>query len=153
MPDGEAEMEYLILLEFEPQNIGVRNKLGMIYYRQNKLEESAAQFTEVFHRAPDDFDALDGMGLVLAKGKKFPSAIDHFIRAILKKPTDAMVYFHLGLVYEKTGYPAKAEKAYLTALGNYRKGSNPPGKDKTAAIITALKRVEKITLTTLDKAE
>ena len=145
MPDGVAEMEYLILLEFEPGNIELRNRLGMIYYRQNKLEKAVAQFAEVFRTAPDDFDALDGMGLVLTREKKFTSAISHFIRAISKKPTDVMVYFHLGRVYEETGNLTEAEKAYQTALGNCRKGAVVSEKDETTAIIiAALKRVAKI---------
>ena len=30
MPDSVAEMEYRILLEFEPDNLEVRNMLGMV---------------------------------------------------------------------------------------------------------------------------
>ena len=39
MPDSVAEMEYLILLEFEPDNFEVRIQLGMVLFRSEKYKE------------------------------------------------------------------------------------------------------------------
>jgi len=40
MPEAVVEMEYRILLEFQPDNIKVRNKLAMVLYRLDKLDEA-----------------------------------------------------------------------------------------------------------------
>ena len=40
MPDSVAEMEYFILLEFEPNNLEARIKLGMILLRSEKFDEA-----------------------------------------------------------------------------------------------------------------
>ncbi len=39
MPDSVAEVEYSIYLEFRANDIEVRNKLGMVYYRLGKITE------------------------------------------------------------------------------------------------------------------
>ena len=38
MPDAIAEMEYRILLEYQPDNIEARNKLAMVLYRLDRLD-------------------------------------------------------------------------------------------------------------------
>lgn len=118
MPDGVAQMEYAILLEFEPDNTVVRNKLGMVYYRQGKLPLATAEFERVLARKPADPDALDALGLVHAQEQRHDQAISLFEKAIAANPTDVMVRYHLGQSLEKTGKLPEALAAYETALAN-----------------------------------
>jgi hypothetical protein len=47
MPDSVAEVEYSIYLEFKPNDLQVRNKLGMVYYRLGKLAEADTLFSAI----------------------------------------------------------------------------------------------------------
>lgn len=144
MPDAVAEMEYRILLEFKPRNVEVRNKLGMVLYRSNKLSEAAAEFTTVLQTVPNNFDALDGLGLVLLGQQEFDRAEACFREALAIDPDDGLTHYHLGQALEGKGdYPAAAE-AYQTALQK-----NNLSEDDTAGH-TGKKTIEQ-TLKTLNE--
>lgn len=126
MPDSVAEVEYSIFLEFKPDDKVVRNKLGMVYYRLNKLEESVREFTHVLKLDPKDYDALDGMGLVKAAQQEYDAAISYHRQVIALNADDMMGYFHLGSALEKKGLPREALEAYRTSQAKFDK-QYPPG--------------------------
>lgn len=115
-PDPVAKMEYLILLEFQPDNLDVRNKLGMVLLRLKELTDAAEQFNEVLKREPTNFNATDGMGLVFSGQEKYGEALARFDKAITINPQDAMVYYHRGQVLEALGRLQEAVKGYEKAL-------------------------------------
>ncbi len=118
LPDSSAETEYRIVVEINPKDIKTRNKLGMVLYRKNKLDEAARQFTEVLKIAPNDFDAHDGLGLVSCKNGKYMEAVDWFTKAIAIRPNETMVHYGLGMAYDQLGNLPKAENSYRQALAN-----------------------------------
>ncbi|MEW6427546.1 MAG: tetratricopeptide repeat protein [Thermodesulfobacteriota bacterium] len=126
MPDAVAQMEYQILLEFEPDNLTVRNQLGMVYYRLEKYDEAAEQFNRVLTASPDNFDAIDGIGLLHLQAGRLAEAVQSFRRAISLNPADPLVYSHLGLALERSGQSAPAREAYARALDNL--DAVPPDK-------------------------
>ncbi len=116
LPDAIAEMEYKIVLDINPKDIETRNKLGVVLYRKNKLNEAEKEFSKVLEISPKDFDAHDGMGLVRMKQKKYEEAITWFKKAIAISDEDTMVHYHLGCAYEQMGNFVNAEKSYNKAL-------------------------------------
>lgn len=136
-PAPLAVTEYLIMLDMQPRNTKVRNRLAAIYLKQNKLKRAATQFEEVLKIKPDDFLALQGMGLVLTRQKKFAEALVYLHQAVQVKPDDPMVYFHLGRASEKNNALQEAELAYRTAEEN---GIGLQAND-SAAITEALTRI------------
>ncbi len=116
MPDSVAEMEYRILLEFEPNNLEVRNQLGMVLYRQEKLHDAEKEFLHVLEKAPENYDALDALGLINLQRTNYHLALDLFKKAIAINPDDILVYYHLGQALEKLGDIAGAAEAYRTGL-------------------------------------
>ena len=82
MPDSVAETEYRIYLEFKPNDIVILNKLGMVYYRLNKLPSAVREFSKVLKKDPNNYDALDGMGLVKAAQQDYDEAIRLHQKAI-----------------------------------------------------------------------
>lgn len=140
MPDAVAEMEYKILLEFEPDNIDARNKLGMILLRRGKLDEAEKEFNHIISSAPENFNAVDALGLILAEKKEHPQAIILFNRAIQLSPDDTLVYHHLGSSLEAMGNYTEAAKAYAMAVRNDNKEGSPDRK-QTAELHDALKNI------------
>jgi len=125
MPDDIAEIEYQILLEFEPQNIEARTNLGMIYLRKNKLDEAEKELFEVLRIAPDSFDALDTMGLLRAAHNDHEGAVAFFEAAIAIRPEDVMVHYHLGQSLAASGRFTEAENEFITALMKNEHGASP----------------------------
>lgn len=132
MPDAVAEVEYSIFLEFQPKDTVIRNKLGMVYYRLNKLREALREFSRVLKHEPDNYDALDGMGLVRTAQGKYDEAIDLHRRAIVLNDDDMMGYFHLGSALEKNGLLPEAMAEYRKAQARFSK-QYPQGTENTQA--------------------
>lgn len=141
MPDSVAEVEYAIFLEFQPNDKVVRNKLGMVYYRLNKLEEAVREFAHVLKLDPKDYDALDGMGLVKAAQQDYDAAISYHRQVIAINPDDMMGYFHLGSALEKKGLRREAAEAYHASQARFD-AQYPPGSGnkKSAEFGEALKK-------------
>lgn len=121
MPDSVAETEYLIYLEFRPNDPTIRNKLGMVYYRLGKLDRAAGEFAAILRSDPDNVDALDGMGLVQAARQQYDEAVGYHQRTIDLKGDDMMAHYHLGQALEKKGMLREAAAAYQAALEFYEK--------------------------------
>lgn len=133
MPDSVAEVEYSIYLEFKPGDLEVRNKLGMVYYRMGKMTEAAREFSRILETEPDNYDALDGMGLVKAARQEYEEAVQLHRKAAALNPGDMMIYYHLGTALEKTGRLQEAAAAYGTALEKFNE-TYPSGTENKDAL-------------------
>lgn len=133
MPDAVAEVEYSIYLEFKPNDLDIRNKLGMVFYRMDKLSEASREFSLILKKEPDNYDALDGMGLVKAAQQQYDEAIHLHRRAITLNPKDMMIYYHLGSALEKKEMLPEAAVAYRTALETFN-GQYPSGTENKNAL-------------------
>ncbi len=147
MPDSVAEIEYRIYLEFRPNDVVVLNKLGMVYYRQGKLTDAQRQFAKVLKVDPDNYDALDGLGLVKTAQQQYDEAIMYHRRAIELNVEDMVGYFHLGNAFEKKGMLQEAIEAYNAALEKFNRQYPGGSKKKKAAeffdkVRTAIDRIE-----------
>lgn len=116
MPDAVAEMEYQMLLEFQPQRLDIRNKLGMVLLRKKKFKEAEDEFLTILAAESANFNAIDGLGLVMSQTGRGEKAVEQFLKAIAVNPQDVMVHYHLGLAYAASGDKDSAEKAYRQAL-------------------------------------
>ena len=116
MPDAVAEMEYRILLDFQPEKIEVRNKLAMVLYRKKKFKEAEEELRAVLAAEPANFNALDGLGLVMAQTGRPQEALEQHLAAIAANPKDVLVHYHLGQVYMALGNFPAADKALSQAL-------------------------------------
>lgn len=147
MPDSVAETEYRIYLEFKPNDIEVLNKLGMVYYRLNKLPNAVREFSKVLKKDPNNYDALDGMGMVKVAQQDYDEAIRLHQKAIALNADDMVGYFHLGIALEKKGKLGEAAEAYRLALVKFDKQYPPGTENKKAAefkenIKTAISQIE-----------
>jgi tetratricopeptide (TPR) repeat protein len=142
MPDSVAEMEYRIMLEFEPNNLEVRNLLGMVLYRNDRLHEAEKEFHYVLGKAPQNHDALDALGLINYKRADYQLAKDFFKKAIAMKPDDMLVYYHLGQALEKLGDMAGAAEAYKSGLARKVTAPNKLNNaEQRQVLLEALKNI------------
>lgn len=125
MPDAVAEMEYKILLDFQPDKIDVRNKLAMVLYRKGKFKEAEAEYRTVLAVDPANFNALDGLGLVMSQTERVKEAVAQFLAAIKADPQDVMVHYHLGQALAGQGDFPAAGRAFAQALALAKRPSAP----------------------------
>ena len=77
--------------------MGKEIKLAFEYYQAGMLQESRNICREILKVEPDNFDAIGLLGAVYYEAKDYQSAIVQFTRALRINPTNANVYYHLGL--------------------------------------------------------
>ncbi len=116
MPDSVAEMEYRILLEFKPNNLEVRNRLGMVLFRTNRFEEAAQEFRYVLEREPANLDAAGALALVFLAQERTREAVDLLRQVVAGKPADILSYYHLGRGLEHLGREEEAAETYRAGL-------------------------------------
>ncbi len=142
--DPVAEIEYRMLLDFQPEKNDIRNKLGMVLYRMKKLKEAEKQFNTVLKNDPVNFNATDALGLIMLKQQNGTAAAAQFKKAIALKPSDPLVYYHLGQAYMILKEPGRARKAMRTALTKAAATTPPPAV--TAILPTIRKTLNDINI-------
>jgi Flp pilus assembly protein TadD len=115
LPNSVQIIQYKTTLWINPEDLETRNKLAMAYYLNNELEESEKELRYILKRDPGDFNALDGLGIVLIKKKKYQEALKHLEKAARINGQDMMVHVHLSVVYREMNSHAKADSALKKA--------------------------------------
>ncbi|MEW6221228.1 MAG: tetratricopeptide repeat protein [Thermodesulfobacteriota bacterium] len=139
-PDPVAEMEYRILLEFQPEDTATRNKLAMVLFRLGRLGDAEAELRRVLAAQADDADALDGLGLVQAAQGRPADAVRSFAAARRARPGDLAVHLHLGQALEAQGDLPGAEAAYREGLAAGQPAADPQERTALAAALEALRQ-------------
>jgi len=88
LPDSVAVMEYQMIINMKPDDTLTRNKLGMVYIRQKKLDKAKEQFIEILKINESDFDALDSLGIISDMEGKYQDAMRWFARALVVRKDD-----------------------------------------------------------------
>lgn len=119
-----AEMEYRIYVDLNPKDLELRNKYGMLLLNRNKISEAESQFTLILSMAPDNFDAMDALGLVRIRQQRYPEAVKFLQEAARINPKDISVFLHLGNALEANGQLREAERAYENGLSLQKQATN-----------------------------
>jgi tetratricopeptide (TPR) repeat protein len=128
LPDSVQIMQYQMLLYMDPNDAETKNSLAMAYFRTGKLAEAAAELEGVLKKDPNNFDALDGMGVVLLKQKKAEEAMKYLERALAVNSKDALLHVHLSLAHKLLQQPEQAAAALKKA------GEMAPSAEGAAAV-------------------
>lgn len=137
LPDSVQIMQYQMLLYMSPDDAETKNSLAMAYVRTGKLPEAAAELAGVLQKDPHNFDALDGMGIILLRQKKADQALKHLERAVAINDKDALLYAHLSVAYEQLQQPEQAAAALKKA------GELSPSPEGAAAVQNEIKLITK----------
>jgi tetratricopeptide (TPR) repeat protein len=135
LPDSVQIMQYQMLLYMDPNDTETKNSLAMAYFRTGKLAEAAAELDGVLQKDPHNFDALDGMGIILLRQKKAEEALKYLERALAVNDKDAMLHVHFSLAHEQLNQAEQAAAALKKA------GELSPGPEGAAAVQNEIKLI------------
>ncbi len=96
---AEAVAEYRKALELDPENVNVRNSLGVCYAKQDNHDAALAQFEKAMQLAPREVMAIYNIGLIhYIRGEK--EKAEHFWLAALQIGKEIFeIHFQLGRLY------------------------------------------------------
>jgi len=115
LPPAVAVMSYKHILYMNPDDLAMRNKLAMAYVRTNELQEAQKELAYVLKKDANNFDALDGYGVLLMKAGKHKDALQYLRKAASINGKDVMVYVHMSVAYDKLKDSDKARAALKKA--------------------------------------
>ncbi|NPA94335.1 MAG: tetratricopeptide repeat protein [Thermodesulfobacteria bacterium] len=114
-PPSVQILQYKMALYMNPDDLETRNKLGIAYWLANRLKEAQKEFQAVLEKDPRNFNALDGMGLVLLKAGDLKSALSYFNKAEEINPSDVLVHVHKAVTFERMGKDESAQEEFAKA--------------------------------------
>jgi tetratricopeptide (TPR) repeat protein len=109
LPYSVQIVQYKLVLYMNPDNLSARNRLAMVLYRTNQLEDAEKELRYILERDSNDFDALDGLGIVLIKMERYQEALEYLNKAVRINEYDVMVHVHLSVVYQNMEMPERAK--------------------------------------------
>ena len=115
LPPAVAALSYKQVLYMNPDDVAARNGLAMAYIRLDKLQDAQKEFAYVLKKDANNFDALDGYGVLLMRAGKPKDALQYFRKAASINGKDVMVYVHLSAAFDKLKERDKAQAALKKA--------------------------------------
>ena len=112
-----AEFEFRRLLEEGFESAKVYSALAHALYGQNKTEESIALLEKALNLEPDNSNALNSLGYILAdQEKRLPMALVYCQKALKKSPDNPAYLDSLGWALFKNGELKEARRHLKRAL-------------------------------------
>lgn len=120
LPDSVQILQYKMKLYMNADDADTKNNLAMAYFRTNQLDEAKLELAAILDKDANNFDALDGMGIVLIKEGKATEALEYFNRALAINDSDLMVHVHLSVAHTQLNQAdlAKIEMDKAKALAS-----------------------------------
>ncbi|MBI5641420.1 MAG: tetratricopeptide repeat protein [Nitrospirae bacterium] len=120
---------YKKVLDIEPSNYRVMNKIAALFIRLGLLEEAAKYLKQALNARPDYLHALINSGIVAAKTGDFAAAERHLLKALSLDSMSTGALSNIVLLYERQGRHELARQDYdkLKALG-YHEGFMGPSR-------------------------
>jgi tetratricopeptide (TPR) repeat protein len=94
----------------DPKFEAPRFARAVLYYERGRTEESIADLKLVLAKEPDNFRALDSLGLDYIRLERYPEAAEVLDRAAKLAPKDPQILTHYAHVLTRLGRKQEAEK-------------------------------------------
>lgn len=120
LPDSVQIMQYKMILYMDADDADTKNNLAMAYFRTNQLDEAKKELESILEKDPNNFNALDGMGIVLIKEGSADKALEFLQKALEINDKDTMLHVHLSVAHDqlKQADLAKAEMEKAKSLAS-----------------------------------
>jgi Tfp pilus assembly protein PilF len=113
---AERQLEEAYLLR--PRDVRVLNLLGLVYFRQDKLERAEEVYRKLVTESPDAHTLHYNLGLICLKLNRLQEAESSFLKALELTRGHPKIHFYLGSLYERL-------HRYKDAIYQYREaGAN-----------------------------
>jgi len=97
--EAEQQLEEAYLLR--PRDPQVLNLLGLVYFKQEKLEKAEEIYRKLAAESPDAPTLFYNLGLICFKLNRLEEAESAFLKALELSKDNAKINFYLGYVYER----------------------------------------------------
>lgn len=116
LEEAERELEEAYLLR--PRDVRVLNLLGLVYFRQEKLDRAEEVYRKLVAESPEAHTLHYNLGLICLKLNRPDDALSAFLKALELTPDNPKIHFYLGQIYERL-------HRYKDAIYQYRQaGAN-----------------------------
>ncbi|MGE0454137.1 MAG: tetratricopeptide repeat protein [Vicinamibacteria bacterium] len=99
LPESERELEEAYLLR--PRDHKVLNLLGLVYFKQEKLEKAEEVYRKLAAESPEAHTLFYNLGLIYFKLGRLEDAELAFLKALGLSKDNPKINFYLGSIYEK----------------------------------------------------
>jgi Flp pilus assembly protein TadD len=124
---GQAETNYLHVLEQDSNNVVVLGNLAVIEVEEGKLDEAETHLKAALALKPDDSYNLSRLGYLKFQQEKYDDALDSLGRAAKLDPQNPEIQNYLGVALSHKGLRVQAETALRKAIQldpNYASAQN-----------------------------
>ena len=97
--EAERELEEAYLLR--PRDQKVLNLLGLVYFRQEKLEKAEEVYRKLAAESPEAHTLFYNLGLIYFKLNRLEEAESAFLKALELSRENPKINFYLGSIYER----------------------------------------------------
>jgi len=95
--EGELEEAYLL----RPRDQNVLNLLGLVYFRQEKMEKAEEVYRKLAAESPEVSVLFQNLGLIYFKLGRLEEAESSFLKALELAGGNPKINFYLGSIYER----------------------------------------------------
>ncbi len=111
LPDTVQIMQYKMKLYMNADDADTKNNLAMAYFRTNQLDEAKNQLLPILEKDANNFNTLDGMGIILLKEGKADKALQYLQRAKEVNDKDLLLQVHLSVAHKQLNQADLAKNA------------------------------------------
>jgi tetratricopeptide (TPR) repeat protein len=112
----EAEAEYLIALQLDPDRSETHNDLGVAYAKQGRLDDAIREYAIALRLQPNDPSIHYNFGNAYLRQGRVDEAIREYQTALKRDPEFPDIHNNLGNAYFQQGRLDEAVQEYVLAL-------------------------------------
>jgi tetratricopeptide (TPR) repeat protein len=97
-------------------NISESFQAALEYHQRGDIQQAENIYREILNTEPDNFFALQYLGLIYYQRRNYDVAIEYINKALLVNPTDSHAYYNLGNIYKEKGLINEALESLQKAI-------------------------------------
>jgi len=111
-----AATKYEAVLARDPTNMTALSNMGVVRYRQGKVDEAEEILRKTVAQAPNDSSSRSLLGVIYVRKGKIEEAFSELTRAVALDPRNAEAHNYLGITLSEKGWQAAAEQEIRRAI-------------------------------------
>lgn len=110
------ETLYRRTLDEQPDAQLIRTNLGVIYFDRGDDASAEREWLASLGPGKPNVSTLNNLGLLRTGQKRYPEAVDYFLRALADRPLFSDAHMNLAATYADMGRTADADREFRTAV-------------------------------------